>query len=145
MTKAVTNATSSGELSINDENDIVSARRAVRDAAIQLGFGQTDVTRIVTAASELARNTFKYAGGGVLRWRRIENGSRVGLELQFVDRGPGIQDIDLVMQDGFSTSGGLGMGLPGARRLMDELELESASGQGTTVTVRKWHRNSIPN
>jgi serine/threonine-protein kinase RsbT len=141
MTKATTNATSSGELCIKDENDIVSARRAVREAAIQLGFGQTDVTRIVTAASELARNTFKYAGEGVMRWHRIETGNRIGLELQFVDRGPGIQDLDLAMQDGFSTSGGLGMGLPGARRLMDDLEIESTPGEGTMVTLRKWCRN----
>ena len=138
---AATDVTSSGELSIKDENDIVSARRTVRDASIQLGFGQTDVTRIVTAASELARNIFKYAGEGMMRWRRIETSSRIGLELQFVDRGPGIQDVDLAMQDGFSTSGGLGMGLPGARRLMDDLEIESAPGQGTVVTLRKWRRN----
>lgn len=141
MTKAATNDTFSGELYIRDETDIVFARRTVREAAIQLGFGQTDVTRIVTAASELARNTFKYAGEGMMRWRRIENGSRFGVELQVVDRGPGIQDIDLALQDGFSTSGGLGMGLPGARRLMDEMEIESAPGQGTTVTLRKWRRN----
>jgi len=137
---AATNAANFGELCIKSENDIVSARRAVREAAIQLGFGQTDVTRIVTAASELARNTFKYAGEGVMLWRRIETGSRIGLELQFVDRGPGIQDIDLAIQNGFSTSGGLGMGLPGARRLMNDLEIESAPGQGTVVTVRKWCR-----
>ena len=139
---AATNVAGAGELSINEENDIVSVRRTVREFAIQLGFGQTDVTRIVTAASELARNIFKYAGEGLMRWRRIENGGRIGLELQFVDKGPGIQDLDLAMQDGFSTSGGLGMGLPGARRLMDNLEIESAPKQGTMVTVRKWCRNS---
>jgi serine/threonine-protein kinase RsbT len=141
MTKAAMNNTFSGELYIKGETDIVFARRAIRDAANQLGFGQTDVTRIVTAASELARNIFKYAGEGVMRWRRIENGSSFGVELQFVDGGPGIQDIDLALQDGFSTSGGLGMGLPGARRLMDDLEIKSAPGQGTTVTLRKWRRN----
>jgi serine/threonine-protein kinase RsbT len=141
MMNAAPNVTSAGELSITEENDIVSARRAVREVAIQLGFGQTDVTRIVTAASELARNIFKYAGEGVMRWRRIETGGRIGLELQFVDRGPGIQDMSLAMQDGFSTSGGLGMGLPGARRLMDDLQIESAPGQGTMVTLRKWCRN----
>lgn len=135
-----TNVASSAELWIKDENDIVFARRTVREAAIQLGFRQTDVTRIVTAVSELARNVFKYAGEGVMHWRRIEGDSRIGLELRFVDRGPGIQDIDLAMQDGFSTSGGLGMGLPGARRLMDDLQIESAPGQGTVVIVRKWCR-----
>lgn len=142
MMNAATNVASAGELSIREENDIVSTRRAVREVAIQLGFGQTDVTRIVTAASELARNIFKYAGEGVMRWRRIEtSGGRIGLELQFVDRGPGIQDLNLAMQDGFSTSGGLGMGLPGARRLMDDLQIESAPGQGTMITLRKWCRN----
>jgi serine/threonine-protein kinase RsbT len=133
--------TCSEELWIKEEKDIVSARRMVREAATQLGFGPTDVTRIVTAASELARNIFKYAGEGVMRWRRIESGSRFGIELQFVDRGPGIQDIDLALQGGFSTSGGLGMGLSGAGRLMDDLEIESAPSQGTVVTLRKWHRN----
>jgi serine/threonine-protein kinase RsbT len=141
MIKAATNGSPSGELWIKNENDIVYARGAVREAAIQLGFGQTEVTRIVTAASELARNTFKYAGEGVIRWRPVETGSRMGLELQFVDRGPGIQDIDLAMQDGFSTSGGLGKGLSGSRRLMDDFEIESAPGQGTTVTLRKWRGN----
>jgi serine/threonine-protein kinase RsbT len=134
-------STCSGELCIKMENDIVAARRTVRDAAIQLGFGQTDVTRIVTAASELARNTFKYAGGGVMRWRRIEDGNRFGVELQFADGGPGIENIDLAMQSGFSTSGGLGMGLPGSQRLMDELEIQSTPGRGAVVTVRKWLRN----
>jgi serine/threonine-protein kinase RsbT len=77
----------------------------------------------------------------VIRWRLVKTGSRMGLELQFVDRGPGIQDIDLAMQDGFSTSGGLGKGLSGSRRLMDDFEIESAPGQGTTVTLRKWRGN----
>jgi serine/threonine-protein kinase RsbT len=139
--RAAMSSVCSGELCIKVENDIVAARRAVRDAAIQLGFGQTDVTRIVTAASELARNTFKYAGGGVMHWCRIEDGSRFGIELQFEDWGPGIEDIDLAMQSGFSTSGGLGMGLPGSQRLMDQLEIQSTAGQGAMVTVRKWLRN----
>jgi serine/threonine-protein kinase RsbT len=138
---AAMNDACSGDLWIKEENDIVFARRTVREAAIQLGFSPTDVTRIVTAASELARNTFKYAGEGMMRWRRIETSNCFGIELQFVDHGPGIQDIDLALQGGFSTSGGLGMGLPGARRLMDDLEIESAPSQGTVVTLRKWHRN----
>lgn len=131
----------SGELSIQTESDIVTARRAVRDAATQLGFPQTDVTRIVTAASELARNVFKYAGSGVMFWRRVEKHGRIGLELQFVDHGPGIQDIHLAMEEGYSSAGGLGMGLPGAKRLVDELEIQSAAGQGTTVALKKWRRN----
>lgn len=137
----MTTAMRAGDLYIKDEDDIVSARRTVREAAVQLGFRQTDVTRIVTATSELARNTFKYAGQGVMHWQNIEIDGCSGIELQFVDRGPGIQDLDLAMQAGFSTSGGLGMGLPGAKRLMDEFEIESAPGQGTKVTLRKWRRN----
>jgi serine/threonine-protein kinase RsbT len=127
-------------LAIQGESDIVAARRAVRDAASRFGFGVTDVTRIVTAASELARNVFKYAGSGVMRWRYLEEGSRSGIELQFEDRGPGIEDVDRAMEEGYSTGGGLGMGLPGARRLMDEMEIHSNVGQGTTVTLKKWRR-----
>jgi serine/threonine-protein kinase RsbT len=130
-----------GELSIVTERDILAARHAVRDAATALGFGQTDVTRIVTAASELARNVFKYAGGGVMRWSLLEGQGRMGIELEFTDQGPGIQDLDLAMQEGYSSGGGLGMGLPGARRLMDEFEIQSVVGQGTKVVLRKWHRN----
>ena len=133
-------STGTGDLCIESESDVVGARRIVRDAAIQLGFSQTDVTRIVTAASELARNTFKYAGGGVMRCRGVENGSRSGLELQFEDHGPGIPDVSLAMENGYSTSGGLGLGLPGAKRLMDEMEIESQPGTLTVVTVRKWLR-----
>lgn len=132
---------SQGEISIKTESDIVLARRTVREAATQVGFGVTDVTRIVTAASELARNVFKYAGEGVMRWRSVESDSRLGLELQFVDHGSGIPDIHLALEQGYSTSDGLGMGLPGAKRLMDELEIQSAVGQGTTVTVTKWRTN----
>lgn len=133
--------TGSGDLCIESESDVVGARRAVREAATQLGFSQTDVTRIVTAASELARNTFKYAGGGVMRCHRVEAGGCSGIEVQFVDHGPGIPDVSLAMQNGFTTSGGLGLGLPGAKRLMDEMEIESQPGKRTVVTVRKWLRN----
>jgi serine/threonine-protein kinase RsbT len=133
--------TGSDELSIESESDVVGARRAVRDAAIQVGFGQTDVTRIVTAASELARNTFKYGGGGIMRCRPIQIGERSGIELQFLDRGPGIPNLSLAMENGFSTSGGLGLGLPGAKRLMDEMNIESQPGTLTVVTVRKWLRH----
>lgn len=133
--------TPSGELPIRVENDIVAARRAVRDAAMQLGFGPTEVTRLVTAASELARNVFKYAGQGLMRWNRMQIEARVGIELQFVDEGPGIADIERAMEEGYSTGGGLGLGLPGAKRLVDELAIQSAVGQGTTVTLKKWRRN----
>lgn len=130
-----------GQVAIESETDIVVARREVRDAAVQAGFGVTDVTRIVTAASELARNIFKYAGKGSMRWRSIEDDGRSGLELSFVDSGPGIADVDRALQEGYSTGDGLGMGLPGAKRLMDDFEIQSAVGKGTTVTVKKWRRN----
>jgi serine/threonine-protein kinase RsbT len=127
-----------GELSIQTERDIVAARRTVRETAAKLGFSEIDVTRIVTAASELARNIYKYAGGGTMRWRMIQANSRRGLELQFVDHGPGIEDINLAFQDGYTTSGGMGMGLPGARRLVDQLDVDSVVGQGTSITMKKW-------
>ena len=129
-----------GEIPIRAENDIVAARRTVREVAIQAGFTATDVTRIVTAASELARNVFKYAGEGVMRWNALNFDNRVGMELQFIDQGPGIADVNLAMEGGYSTGGGLGLGLPGAKRLADELEIATAIGKGTTVTLRKWRR-----
>ena len=127
-----------GEFRITSENDIVMARKIVRDAATTLGFGITDVTRIVTAASELTRNIYHYAKSGVMRWRVLNGGDRAGLELTFEDHGPGIPDVPKAMEMGFSTGKGLGMGLPGSKRLMDEMTIESTVGQGTTVRVRKW-------
>ncbi|PWU12870.1 MAG: anti-sigma regulatory factor [Verrucomicrobia bacterium] len=133
-------AVSQGEIQIATESDILLARRAVREAATQVGFGATDVTRIVTAASELARNTFLYAGRGTMHWTRCELHGREGLELKFVDKGPGIPDISLALQEGYSTGKGLGMGLPGAKRLMDDMDIQSAPGHGTTITVKKWRK-----
>ena len=127
-----------GEFRITSENDIVMARKVVRDAATALGFGLTDVTRIVTAASELTRNIYHYAESGVMRWRSLNQGALVGLELTFEDNGPGIPEIEKAMEMGFSTGKGLGMGLPGSKRLMDEMTIESTVGKGTTVVVRKW-------
>ena len=129
-----------GEFRITSENDIVMARKVVRDAATALGFGLTDVTRIVTAASELTRNIYHYAKSGVVRWRSLNHAAKVGLELTFEDSGPGIPDVERAMDPGFSTGNGLGMGLPGAKRLMDEMTVESTVGKGTTVVVRKWLR-----
>jgi serine/threonine-protein kinase RsbT len=137
---APTGTTASGEVSIAAESDIVVARRIVRDAVSQLGFRASDVARIVTAASEIARNVYRYAGHGVMYWSRLENGGSLAIELKFVDQGPGIGDVDSAMREGYSTGGGLGMGLPGAKRLCDEFELVSAIGQGTTVILRKWLR-----
>ncbi|MEN6349397.1 MAG: anti-sigma regulatory factor [Syntrophomonas sp.] len=128
------------EVSIQNESDVIMVRKKIRDAAVSLNFSLTDVTRIVTAASELGRNIFLYAGSGVVRWRTMEQKGRVGLEISFCDNGPGIEDLEQVMQEGYSTSGGLGLGLPGARRLMDEMVIDSALGNGTTVVVRKWRR-----
>ena len=129
-----------GEFRIGSEGDIVAARKVVRNAAAALGFGITDVTRIVTAASELTRNIYHYAGSGVMRWRCLSRDARVGLELIFEDNGPGIADVAQAMEAGFSTSKGLGMGLPGAKRLMDEMAVQSQLGKGTRVEVRKWLR-----
>ncbi len=130
----------SNEVLIVDESHIVTVRKTIREAANRLGFGLTDVTRIVTAGSELARNVYHYAGNGVMRWNVVENGDKIGIQLVFEDHGPGIPDIRQAFEPGFSTSGGLGMGLPGTKRLMDEMEIQSQVGIGTTVTVRKWRR-----
>jgi serine/threonine-protein kinase RsbT len=127
-----------GEFRIESESDIVTARRLVREAAVALGFGISDVTRIVTAAAELTRNIYHYAGRGVMRWRALNQGGRAGLELTFQDEGPGIPDVTQAMEAGFSTGKGTGLGLPGAKRLMDEMTIESRLGQGTAVRVRKW-------
>ena len=129
-----------GTFPIDSESDIVMVRKTVRNAATELGFGITDVTRIVTAASELGRNVYQYAGRGVMRWRVLREDARVGIELSFEDHGPGIADIPKAMEAGYSTGKGLGLGLPGAKRLMDEMTIESAAGQGVKVEVRKWLR-----
>ncbi len=130
-----------GQININGESDIVSVRKTTREAARSIGFGVTDVTRIVTAVSELARNVCLYAGTGVMRWRGLLSHSKpAGIEITFEDHGPGIPDVDQAMRQGFTTSGGLGMGLPGAERLMGEMEIQTEQGKGTTITVRKWLR-----
>ena len=134
------NAEPQRELPIRSESDIVTTRRTVREVAQGLGFGITDVTRIVTATSELARNVVLYAGSGVIRWRQVGISGKVGVELTLEDNGPGIADIEQVMQEGYTTSGGLGLGLPGTKRLMDEFEIASEVGKGTRITVRKWRR-----
>ncbi len=130
-----------GTVPIVVEADIATARRVVRDIAGKIGFGVTETTRIITAASELGRNVFKYAGKGSMHWRTLQKGTASGVELRFEDRGPGIADLDAAMREGFSTGGSLGMGLPGAKRLMDEMDVKTAQGEGTTVVVRKWRRS----
>ncbi len=128
------------DMVIKTGSDIVLARQTVREAARALGFESTDTTRIVTAASELARNLMQYAGEGIMIVGSLKADDRCGIELRFADRGPGIPDIQKALEEGYSTSGGLGLGLPGAQRLMDEMDIQSVVGQGTTVTVRKWRK-----
>jgi serine/threonine-protein kinase RsbT len=128
------------ELNINKESDIVNVRKIVRDIVTKMGFSITDITRIITATSELTRNIYIHAGTGIMKWHRINSNNNVGIELIFEDYGPGIPDINQAMELGYSTMGGLGMGLPGTKRLMDEMEIQSEMGKGTTVTVRKWLR-----
>jgi serine/threonine-protein kinase RsbT len=123
---------------IRSDLDIVIARTMARDVAKALGFGAIDQARIATAVSELARNIFLYAGTGNVTVREIDKNSRKGIEIVCEDQGPGIANIDLVMQDGYSTSRGMGMGLPGAKRLMDEFSIRSQENVGTTITCRKW-------
>jgi serine/threonine-protein kinase RsbT len=123
---------------IRSDLDIVIARTLARDTAKSLGFGAIDQARIATAVRELARNIFLYAGTGTVTVRVVERSGRKGIEIVCEDQGPGIPNIDLVMQDGYSTSRGMGMGLPGAKRLMDEFDIRSQEGVGTTIISRKW-------
>ncbi|GAA3445225.1 anti-sigma regulatory factor [Planomonospora venezuelensis] len=132
--------TSSGELAIGGSSDIVLVRQRVRAAALEVGLSLVDQTKIVTAASELARNALVYAGGGRVRIEIVRNGVRMGLRLAFGDDGPGIPDIEQALVDGWTTGTGLGLGLGGSRRLVDEFDLRSAPGEGTLITVTKWTR-----
>ena len=127
-------------VSIDSDSDIVAARQKGRELAAQCGFPSTDLAVVATAISELARNIVRYAVRGEVILRLIDDNGRRGVEVVATDDGPGIPDITLAMQDGYSTSGSLGLGLPGVRRLMDEFEIASDFGKGTTVTARKWKR-----
>ena len=131
-------ATGSKSLPLTCEQDIVLARQAIRRAAQQIGFGIVDQTKIVTAASELTRNALLYGGGGTLEWGVVAESGRQGLRLTVVDHGPGIEDLALAMKDGYTTGTGLGMGLPGAKRLVNEFKISSKPGAGTTVVVTRW-------
>lgn len=122
---------------IQAEADVVSARQKVRTAAAKLGFTLVDQTKLVTAASELARNTLIHGGGGMLHLHTL-NGPRAGLRLVFEDKGPGIPDITLALRDGFTTGSGLGLGLGGAKRLVNEFDISSHPGEGTRITVIRW-------
>jgi len=127
-------------VSIDCDSDVVAARQKRRELASQCGFPSTDLAVVATAISELARNIVRYAVRGEVILRLIDDNGRRGVEVVATDDGPGIPDITLAMQDGYSTSGSLGLGLPGVRRLMDEFEIASDFGKGTTVTARKWKR-----
>jgi serine/threonine-protein kinase RsbT len=126
------------QLSLRGEDEVVRVRQATREWAVALGFGLVDQTKIVTAASELARNTVIYGGGGTVRLQSLNDGPRRGLRLVFEDKGPGIPDVTLALKDGYSTGTGLGLGLSGAKRLMSEFQIESVVGQGTKVVVTRW-------
>jgi serine/threonine-protein kinase RsbT len=128
------------EVPIDGEDAVLRARQAAREAAESLGFSVTDVTRIVTATSELARNVSKYAGTGVMRSRTLARGGQTGLELVFEDEGPGIEKPDAALRGEYSTSDGMGRGLSGTEELVDELDLETEPGVGTTITIRMWTR-----
>lgn len=129
--------TSSETVPVVSEADVVSVRQRVREAASRLGFSLVDQTKIVTAASELARNTLIHGGGGAMDLILL-NGPRLGLRLVFADTGPGIPDIPLALRDGFTTGSGLGLGLGGAKRLVNEFEIDSKAGSGTKVIVTRW-------
>jgi serine/threonine-protein kinase RsbT len=130
--------TSTVEVGLRSDREIVRLRQIVRDEAIAQGFSLVDQTKFVTASSELARNTLLYGGGGDATLSVLLNGTRTGLRLTFVDQGQGIPDIERALQDGFTSGSGLGLGLGGARRLCDEFEIQSEPGKGTTVSITKW-------
>jgi serine/threonine-protein kinase RsbT len=123
---------------IRSSEDIVRVRRVAREWAVSQGLSLVDQTKIVTAASELARNTLDHGGGGIVRLEAINSEARRGLRLTFEDRGPGIPDIELALKDGYTTRGGLGLGLSGAKRLSNEFEIFSSVGAGTRVTITRW-------
>ena len=123
---------------IQTSSDVVMARQATRSAASEMGFSLVDQTKMVTAASELARNTLDYGGGGTMRLETLNEGPRRGLRLVFEDQGPGIPDVQLALKDGFTSGGGLGLGLGGARRLVNDFDIQSKVGEGTRVTITRW-------
>lgn len=125
-------------LLVTQESNIVSVRQAVRRLALEIKLSLVDQTKIVTAASELARNLLVYGGGGEVLLEVLANGPRMGLRVQFVDQGPGIPDIEVALRDGYTSGSGMGLGLGGARRLVNEFEIDSEPGRGTRVTITRW-------
>lgn len=131
-------ATRTDRIEIRSSDDVVKVRQQTRTMAVQAGLSLVDQTKIITAASELARNALEYGGGGEMRMEVIENGGRPGLRLTFEDHGPGIADVQQALKDGFTTGSGLGLGLGGAKRLSNEFSIESKVGVGTKVTIARW-------
>jgi serine/threonine-protein kinase RsbT len=127
-------------VAIRTDADVVTARQEARTLGAGLGFSSTDLTLLATAISEIARNITTYAGEGELTLRVRDEGGRIGIEVEATDRGPGIANVDLAMQDGYTTGTGLGLGLPGTRRLVDDFELHTTPGAGTRVRMVKWNR-----
>ncbi|EWM66506.1 MULTISPECIES: ATP-binding protein [Micromonospora] len=125
---------------IRSDEDVVRVRQLVRTTAVAVRLSLVDQTKLVTAASELARNTLIYGGGGSAEVSTVEDGRRRGVRILFADEGPGIPDLDLALTDGYTTGGGLGLGLSGARRLVDDFDIQTAVGEGTRITVTKWSR-----
>jgi serine/threonine-protein kinase RsbT len=140
----VASVNASGELPLMDAADIVRGRSVVRRLSSELGFTLLNQTKIVTATSELARNTVIHGKGGVLQWEVLKRGTRQGLRITFHDHGPGISDIELALSNGWSSGRGMGLGLPGARRLVHEFALESAVGAGTRVSITCWRDAPSP-
>lgn len=127
-------------IEVGTDQDVVRVRQLVRTIAVSVKLSLVDQTKLVTAASELARNTLVYGGGGTVDVTRVDNGRRHGIQIVFADQGPGIADLTLALTDGYTTGNGLGLGLSGARRLVDEFVIDTAVGRGTTITVTKWCR-----
>jgi len=134
----LTAITKDDSAAINSSADIVRVRQIVRDFAVSLGFSLVEQTKIVTAASELARNAVEHGGGGNVQIQALSNAMRRGLKLTFSDNGPGIPDLEQALKDGFTTGGGMGLGLGGAKRLVNEFEIDSAPGRGTKVMITRW-------
>ena len=126
------------ELRLEEDRDLLLVRQAAREACTSMGFTIVDQTRLITALSELTRNAYMYAGKGVVFLERIEENAKSGMMITVKDHGPGISDMELAMSEGYSTSGGLGNGLPGARRLVDGFDIHSKPGEGTEVVIIKW-------
>ena len=127
-----------GSVPLRSEEDIVASRQKVRALTQQLKFSLVDQTKMITAASELSRNTLVHGRGGDMRWELLDDGLRRGLRLHFEDQGPGIPDLKLALTDGWTSGAGMGLGLPGSKRLVHEFELQSAPGQGTRVSITRW-------